>query len=136
MVILGMGTYMELQNKMNALRAQKMTWEEIGDLIGISAAFAWRVAHGKSDSHKARAYFGLPPKLVEVVPCSQCGEVHTKKTCTAGHTRPRYRLALEFDNQDDQRECAELMALYLAPSRLGQSQYILNVLRRFDEYGN
>lgn len=96
MVILGMGTYMELQNKMNALRAQKMTWEEIGDLIGISAAFAWRVAHGKSDSHKARAYFGLPPKLVEVVPCSQCGEVHTKKTCTARHTRPRIRYACDI----------------------------------------
>lgn len=131
-----MDTYTELQNKMKALRARKMTWQEIGDMIGISKALAWNVAHGKSDSVQARHYFGLPPKLVEVTPCAVCGEVHVQKTCSRGRdTRPRYRLALEFTSEAERDECSRLMALYLAPDRAGQSRHILNVLRRFDEFG-
>lgn len=96
-----MDTYIELQNRMKALRARKMTWQEIGDMIGISKALAWNVAHGKSDSVQARHYFGLPPKLVEVTPCAVCGEVHVQKTCARGrNTRPRYRRAGDFATQE------------------------------------
>ena len=136
MAILYMDTYTELQNKLKALRARKMTWQEIGDLIGISKALAWNVAHGKSDSVQARHYFGLPPKLVEIAPCAICGEVHLQKTCAARrNTRPRYRLALEFASESERDECARLMALYLAPDRAEQSRHILDILRRFGEFG-
>lgn len=102
------------QSYVQALKRQKMTWQQIGDLIGISRALAWRVGHGLCDSHKARAYFGLPPKFVEVMPCRVCGEVHTHKHCPSPRDRGRYRRAAEFT-----QERAELFDLML--DHLGQS---------------
>ena len=125
----------ELMGKIQDLRENGETYEGIAGKIGVSGALIWKVSKGMCTSHKARAYFGLPPKLVGVVPCSQCGEVHTKKTCTAGYTRPRYRLALEFASKSERDECARLMALYLAPDRAEQSRRILDTLRRFNEFG-
>lgn len=87
------------QSYVQALKRQKMTWQQVGDLIGISRALAWRVGHGLCDSHKARAYFGLPPKLVGVVPCRVCGEVHTHKHCPSPRDKGRYRRAGEFATQ-------------------------------------
>jgi len=98
----GMSVDDSLQLSINELRARNsLTWQEIGDLIGISKSLAWRVAHGKCDSAVARHFFGLPQKMVEVLPCVVCGGVHVQKTCTAKHGRKRYRVALEFDTKEE-----------------------------------
>ena len=126
----------ELQYHIEQLRFKKLTYDQIGKKIGISGALVWKVMKGKCTSHKARHYFGLPPKLVEIAPCAVCGEVHLQKTCAARRdTRPRYRLALEFASESERDECARLMALYLAPDRAEQSRHILDILRRFGEFG-
>jgi len=93
----------ETQYHVKQLRRQKMTWQQIGDLIGISRSLAWRVAHGKCDSTRARHYFGLPPKVVEVVPCRVCGEVHAKKTCpTTYKAGSRQRAAVDVPKDFDE----------------------------------
>ena len=125
----------ELMGKIQDLRENGETYEGIAGKIGVSGALIWKVSKGMCTSHKARAYFGLPPKLVEVTPCAICGEIHLQKTCAKKrYTRPRYRLALEFASESERDECARLMALYLAPDRAGQSRHILDTLRRFNEF--
>ena len=71
----------KLQIEIKRLKRKLGTWSKVGNELGISRSHAWRVAHGKSDSVKARHYFNLPPKQVLIEPCRVCGEVHRQKTC-------------------------------------------------------
>jgi hypothetical protein len=80
-----------------------MTWQAIGDEIGISRALAWRVGHGLCDSVIARHYFGLPPKAVEVMPCRVCGGVHQLKRCNQNRN-PRKRWSTDVPNDFDETE--------------------------------
>ena len=79
------------------LRRQGKTYEQIAERIGVSGALIWKVMKGLCTSRKARAYFGLPPKTVEVEPC-RCGEVHM-----FSHPNPRdkgrHRRAGEFTGE-------------------------------------
>lgn len=57
---------MELAQKVMSLKIErKLTWDKVGQIIGISGAFAYRVAHGKSDSKQARKHFNMPKTNVD-----------------------------------------------------------------------
>jgi hypothetical protein len=85
-----------LKSKVVRLRDKCESWRETGEVIGISGALAWRVAHGKSDSAVARHYFNMPPKSIETAPCPVCGELHKFKTCPRKSDKNRHRRAAEF----------------------------------------
>ncbi len=49
-------------NEIEKLRNDGQTWEDIGDLIGVSGALIWKVAHGQCDSRQIEKYFFPPCK--------------------------------------------------------------------------
>jgi hypothetical protein len=102
----------KLQIEIKRLKRKLGTWSKVGNELGISRSHAWRVAHGKSDSIKARHYFNLPPKMVAVKPCRVCGEVHQQKTCARQRKkRTRYRVSLEFNTWHEQQAMIELLSM-------------------------
>lgn len=98
----------ELIIEFQKLRNNGETYEGIGEKIGVSGALVWKVIKGRCTSHKARQYFGLPPKQVSIVPCS-CGKVHKLKTHPNPKDRGRHRRCAEFT-----KERAELFDKMLA----------------------
>jgi hypothetical protein len=87
-----------LQQEVMRVRAKSASWRATGEIIGISGALAWRVAHGKSDSAIARHFFNMPPKSIETTPCFVCGELHKLKTCPNKSDKGRHRRAAEFSS--------------------------------------
>lgn len=115
-----------LITEINRLK-REFTWQQIGDMIGISRAHAWRVGHGKSDSIKARIYFGIPLKQVQVVPCSKCGGLHQQKKCK-GSSRKRHYVVLEFDSDEEKQEMLQILR-DSASSRKAYSKDLLQTLK-------
>lgn len=86
-----------LSSIVKSLKTPQNTWKDVGDILGVSKSFAWRIAHGMTDSAQARHALGLPPKAVEVAPCKVCGEVHTLKKCNRKYKKgSRRRLAFDI----------------------------------------
>ena len=122
-----MDSYTELQNKIKALKTQKRTWRDVGKIIGIDGSLAWQVAHGKCDSVVARHYFGLPPKTIEAMPCSVCGELHIKKTCSNKPRKKQYRISLQFETEEKLNSFKEDL-FSRGNNRIEQTEDIVNAL--------
>ncbi len=114
----------ELAGKVKSLKTHSRTWRQIGDMIGISPSLAWNIAHGKCDNVKARHFFNMPLKQVEVMPCIVCGNVHLKKTCTSNTYRKQYRVALEFSTKEEQQLMIDVLKQY-GNTRKEQSLHLL-----------
>ncbi len=50
-------------NEIEKLRNSGQTWEDIGDLIGVSGALIWKIAHGHCESNQVTRYFYPLPKV-------------------------------------------------------------------------
>jgi transposase len=121
----------KLQIEIKCLKRKLGTWSKVGNELGISRSHAWRVAHGKSDSIKARHYFDLPPKMVAVKPCRVCGEVHQQKTCAKQRQkRIRYRVSLEFNTWYEQQAMIDLLSMY-GSDRKKQSVEVKKIIENF-----
>ena len=49
-------------NEIEKLRNSGQTWEDIGDLIGVSGALIWKIAHGYCESKQVTRFFCPPEK--------------------------------------------------------------------------
>lgn len=119
-----------LSDMVMSMKTKNNTWQQVGDTIGIVRSLAWRVAHGKCDSAVAREYFELPPKRVTVIPCD-CGEVHMQSHPRT-RDRGRYRVALEFDTPEQQRELIDLLSM-IGETRKEQGNKLLEILRECNQ---
>jgi len=72
-----------LQERLNALHdTSGLSWRQIAlqpEFKGISHATLQAIANGRDprDPH-LRRLLGLPPRAVPVMPCEECGRVHTQ----------------------------------------------------------
>ncbi len=121
-----------IQNAIKTLRARNLSYGKIGKMIGISGAHVWNVEHGKCDSVKARHYFGLPPKEVKTIPCIVCGDVH-KQNHPNPKDKNRFRVALEFETQEDQQRAIEIINNAPGLNRKSKSRYVMQALASYME---
>lgn len=128
-----MDSYMLMQDKIKALRARKMTWQDIADLIGVNKGLLWNIAEGNKDSNIVRHYFDLPLKMVKAMPCIVCGELHVKKTCSNKKHKKQYRISLQFDNEFQLNQFKEYLE-ELGQTRKQQSRAVYTLVNNYFQY--
>ncbi len=100
-----------LQERLNALHdTSGLSWRQIAsqpEFKGISHSTLRAIAVDGRDpiSPQLRRFLRLPPRAVPVVPCDECGRVHTRhKQCEHRPTPPgKRRLAFWVDAADIDR---------------------------------
>lgn len=100
-----------LQERLNALHdTSGLSWRQIAsqpEFKGISHSTLRAIAVDGRDpvSPRHRRILGLPPRAVPVIPCDECGRVHTQyKQCT--HRPPpvnKKRFSFWIDEDDIER---------------------------------
>lgn len=98
-----------------------MSWREIGTKLGVSGALAWKVTKGICKSNKIETALGLAEPIVEVP------KAMAKKHYPNPQDKDRNRVALEFENKQDQQEMIDILAMY-GKTRKEQSAYLKKLL--------
>ena len=103
-----------LATELNRLYSYYHSWRHVSLLLGdIPAGSLNAYANGRPLKNTVhRKIFGLPP-IVEVEACSECGEVHLKKSCDQQHAYnykdlfaiPTKKLAKMLENRETMEIC-------------------------------
>ena len=105
-----------LRTRLNELHdASGLSWRQIAardEFRGISFATLRGIANGRDPLNpRHRRMLGLPPRAVPVVPCEECGQVHTQHRQCAHRPPPvgkrRFSFWVDAADIDRLREMAD-----------------------------
>ena len=85
-----MKTLAHVRAEIKQLYKELHSWRKVGERLpeSVSYSMAFRIAEHGYEPKRAdiRQALGLPA-IVELPPCSECGHVHVKKTCSTKRAR-------------------------------------------------